>query len=299
MSVQQTAFSSPAALLLSSSKQKHWTVSQPDPCTSLLSVLFASILSFLTSSVYSQQSSQIVSCRPSTQNPPALTCHSKQTPKFESWSTRAAMIRSWLISSTLSPFMITWFPVLYYLNIYIYISWDFLGGMVDRNLPAPSAVIQVRSLVWEDLTCLRAARPTHHNYWSLMQHLLKPAHLEPVLRKKRNHNEKPKHHNKEQALLTTTRESPHAATKTQRSPPKPYFWLHLVLVAAQTRGMWDLSPQTRDWTCIPGTGKQILNHRPLGKFLFPVVYSALCFCQHTPILGLLSCFLCTLSRRYS
>lgn len=41
--------------------------------------------------------------------------------------------------------------------------------MVDRNLPAPSAVIQVRSLVWEDLTCLRATRPMHlvvpmHNY---------------------------------------------------------------------------------------------------------------------------------------
>ena len=48
--------------------------------------------------------------------------------------------------------------------------------------------------------------------------LLKPACLEPVLRNKRSHSsEKPAHHNEEQPPLAATRESLHAATKTQRS----------------------------------------------------------------------------------
>ena len=46
--------------------------------------------------------------------------------------------------------------------------------------------------------------------------LLKPAHLVPMLYNKRSHhNEKRTHYNKEQPPLDTTRESPHAATKTQ------------------------------------------------------------------------------------
>ena len=45
--------------------------------------------------------------------------------------------------------------------------------------------------------------------------------LEPVLRNKRSHrNEKPTYHNEEQPLLAATRESPRAATKTQRSQKK-------------------------------------------------------------------------------
>ena len=48
--------------------------------------------------------------------------------------------------------------------------------------------------------------------------LLKPACLEPVVCNKRCHcNEKPAHCNEEQPPLTTTRESPRAATKTQCS----------------------------------------------------------------------------------
>ena len=48
--------------------------------------------------------------------------------------------------------------------------------------------------------------------------LLKPARLEPVLHNERGHcDEKPAHCNKEQPPPTATRESPHAATKTQRS----------------------------------------------------------------------------------
>ena len=54
-----------------------------------------------------------------------------------------------------------------------------------------------------------------------MPQLLKPVHLEPVLRNKRSHhNEKPTHCNEEYPLLTATRESPRAATKIQHSQKK-------------------------------------------------------------------------------
>ena len=89
---------------------------------------------------------------------------------------------------------------------------------------------QVRALVWEDPTCRGATKPVRHNYWACTlepashnywarePQLLKPMRLEPMLRNKRSHlNEKPVHRNKEQPLLTAARESPHAATKTQRS----------------------------------------------------------------------------------
>ena len=69
---------------------------------------------------------------------------------------------------------------------------------------------QVRALVREDPTCLRATKPMHHNYWACalepvnhnywahVLQLLKPAGIEPVLRNKRSHrNEKPAHRNKE------------------------------------------------------------------------------------------------------
>ena len=74
-----------------------------------------------------------------------------------------------------------------------------------------------RALVWEDPTWHGATKlvrhnywacalePVSHNYWAHVPQLLKPARLEPVLR------------NKEQPPLTATRESLHAATKTQRS----------------------------------------------------------------------------------
>ena len=57
------------------------------------------------------------------------------------------------------------------------------GGSVVRNLPAKT---WVWSLVWEDLTCCRAAKPVCHNYgtcaveprshscWALTPQLLKP-----------------------------------------------------------------------------------------------------------------------------
>ena len=74
----------------------------------------------------------------------------------------------------------------------------------------PMQGTQVRALVREDPTCLRATKPmrhsywacalepTSHNYWAHVPQLLKPARLEPVLCNKRSqHNEKPAHHNKE------------------------------------------------------------------------------------------------------
>ena len=42
-------------------------------------------------------------------------------------------------------------------------SRDFPGGAVVMNPPA-NAGDRVQVLVWEDPTCLRAAKPVHHNY---------------------------------------------------------------------------------------------------------------------------------------
>ena len=87
----------------------------------------------------------------------------------------------------------------------------------------------VRALVREDPTCRGATKPVHynswacalepasHNYWAHVPQLLKPKLLEPVLRNKRSHRNKTGHRNKEQPPLTAARESPCAATKTQRS----------------------------------------------------------------------------------
>ena len=88
----------------------------------------------------------------------------------------------------------------------------------------------VRALVWEDPTCRGATKPVRCNYWACaleptshnygahVLQLLKPTHLEPVLCNERgHHSENPTHHSEEWPLLATTRESPHAAAKTQCS----------------------------------------------------------------------------------
>ena len=90
----------------------------------------------------------------------------------------------------------------------------------------------VRALVREDPTCHGATKPmchnywacalepASHNYWAHVLQLLKPVSLESELRNKRSYcNEKPAHHNEEKPSLTTTRESPRAATKTQQQRP--------------------------------------------------------------------------------
>ena len=69
---------------------------------------------------------------------------------------------------------------------------------------------RVQALAREDPTCCGATKPVRHNYWAYtlepashsywahVPQLLKPAHLEPVLRNKRSHdNEKPAHRNEE------------------------------------------------------------------------------------------------------
>ena len=80
---------------------------------------------------------------------------------------------------------------------------------------------QVRALVREDPTYRGATKSVHHNYWACalepashnywtrVPQLLKPEHPEPKLHKRSHQNEKPP--------LAPTRESLHAATKTQRS----------------------------------------------------------------------------------
>ena len=78
----------------------------------------------------------------------------------------------------------------------------FPGGPLVKNLPANSGNM-VQSLFQENPTCHGATEPTDHNYWS-------PHALEPVLCNKRSqHSEK--------LLLSTTRESPCTAVKTQHS----------------------------------------------------------------------------------
>ena len=74
----------------------------------------------------------------------------------------------------------------------------------------PMQETRVRALAWEDSACHGATKPVHHNYWAWalepashndwahVPQLLKPAHLEPLLRSKRSHdNEKPAHRNEE------------------------------------------------------------------------------------------------------
>ena len=114
-----------------------------------------------------------------------------------------------------------------YLKIYIYAA-SLVAQWLWIRLPMQGT--RVQALVQEDPTCRGATKPVRHNYWACtlepvshnywarVPQLLKPTHLEPVLRNKRSHcNEKPVHCNKEQPLLTSTRERPCAATKTQCS----------------------------------------------------------------------------------
>ena len=69
---------------------------------------------------------------------------------------------------------------------------------------------RVQALVREDPTCRGATKPVRHNYWACalepasynywarVLQLLKPVHLEPMLRNKGSHrNEKPAHRNHE------------------------------------------------------------------------------------------------------
>ena len=82
----------------------------------------------------------------------------------------------------------------------------------------PMQGTRVWALVREDPTCRGATKPVRLNYWAHMPQLPKTTDLEPVLCNK----EKPpqweaRAPQRRVAALTTTRESPRAATKTQHS----------------------------------------------------------------------------------
>ena len=82
----------------------------------------------------------------------------------------------------------------------------------------PMQETEVRSLTWDDPTCLGAIKPECHYYWaSKLQRLCPHAKLlKPMLHKRSHHKKQPKHCSKEQPPLTP-RESPCEATKIQCS----------------------------------------------------------------------------------
>ena len=123
-------------------------------------------------------------------------------------------------------YMYNWITLLYTWNIVnqLYLNKKKNSGasLVAQWLRTrlPMQGTRVRALVWEDPTCRGATKPVSHNYWTCalepvshnywacVPQLLKPARLEPVLRKKRSHcNEKPVHCKEEQPLLDATKES--------------------------------------------------------------------------------------------
>ena len=80
---------------------------------------------------------------------------------------------------------------------YIIIVKRQTGDFPGIHLPMQGS--RVRSLVWEDPTCRGATKPVcrnywacalepaSHNYWARVLQLLKPRHLEPMLRNKKSH----------------------------------------------------------------------------------------------------------------
>ena len=89
----------------------------------------------------------------------------------------------------------------------------------------------VRSLVWEDPTCHGATKPMHHNYWACALELARePQLLSPRATTTEAHMPRARALQQKQppqweacalqrivAPLSATRESPHAALKTQSS----------------------------------------------------------------------------------
>ena len=100
--------------------------------------------------------------------------------------------------------------------------WGFPGGAVFKNLPANAGDTDLspgpgRSHMLRNNEARVPQLLSLHSRACELQ-LLKPVRLEPMLRNKSSHcNEKPANHNQEKLPLAATRESPRAATKTQRS----------------------------------------------------------------------------------
>ena len=96
----------------------------------------------------------------------------------------------------------------------------FLGGAVVKNPPANAGDMGSSPgpggchMPWSSLA--RVSQLLSLRSRAREPQLLKPVCLEPVLCNKRSHrNEKPVHRNEEEPLLTATRGSLRAATKTQ------------------------------------------------------------------------------------
>ena len=131
------------------------------------------------------------------------------------WPSWLQSTKAWMLS-TLAP-ILCWIllcssPLHEYacaLSLKLSQFWTSLVAQLLR-ISLPMQGTRVWTLVWEDPTCRGATKPVCHNYWACalepvshnswtrVPQLLKPTHLEPVLRNKRSHsNEKPAHHNKE------------------------------------------------------------------------------------------------------
>ena len=121
-------------------------------------------------------------------------------------------LSKWQIMSTISR-CYTYAQILVHINLnyrwifYLYhpLSKDFFKEIPIRasmvvqwlRICLPMQETRVRALVREDPTCRRATKPVQHNYWVCVPQLLKPVHLEPMLRNKRSHSNKPSHRNEE------------------------------------------------------------------------------------------------------
>ena len=90
----------------------------------------------------------------------------------------------------------------------------FSGGAVVKNQPATAGDMHLISGL-EGSTCCGATKTMCHTYWAPVLQLRKPQHLEPVLRERSRHNEKPVHHSEDEPLLTAARNTSRAAAETQ------------------------------------------------------------------------------------
>ena len=79
-----------------------------------------------------------------------------------------------------------------WLRILLPMQETWVRALVREDPTYHGATKPVRHNYWA-----RALEPVSHNYWARVPQLLKPAHLEPVLRNKRSHrSEKPAHRHK-------------------------------------------------------------------------------------------------------
>ena len=89
----------------------------------------------------------------------------------------------------------------------------------------------VRSLIWEDSTCLRATKPVWCNSWAVCHNHWSLHTLEPVLCNKRRHcNQKPVHSKEEQSSPQLEKAhlqqlKPSAAKNKQKTQKQKHQWV--------------------------------------------------------------------------